>query len=86
MRAYEVFDEMRKRKLTTSLRSWSEEWLERAHNFGTTHQSEPLPPDAAIGLRSRLIEAGHHDLAAKVLLSILGEHQHPRSSRSVVPK
>jgi hypothetical protein len=78
MRAYEVFAEMRDRNLTASLRSWSQEWLDRAQNFGATHQSEPLPADTAITLRRRLIEAGHHDLAAKVLLTMLGEYEKPR--------
>jgi len=78
MRAYEVFNEMRNRNLTTSLRAWSQEWLDRAQNFGATHQSEPLPPDTAIRLRRRLVEAGHHDLAAMVLLSMLGEYEKPR--------
>jgi hypothetical protein len=78
MRAYEVFAEMRDRNLTASLRSWSQEWLDRAQNFGATHQSEPLPPETAITLRCRLIEAGHHDLAAKVLLTMLGEYEKPR--------
>ena len=78
MRAYDVYNEMRDRNLTTSLRAWSQEWLDRAQNFGATHQSQPLPPETAILLRHRLIEAGHHDLAASVLLSMLGDREQPR--------
>ena len=78
MNAYEIFEEMQYRNLTTSMRSWSQEWLERAQNFGATHRSEPLPPATAIRLRRRLIEEGHHDLAAKVLLTMLGELERPR--------
>ena len=78
METYAIFLEMKCRNLTSSMRSWSEEWLGRAQNFAATHQSEPLPPDTAIKLRRRLIEAGHPDLAAKVLLSMLGELPAPR--------
>lgn len=78
MNVYEIFEEMQFRNLTTSMRSWSREWLNRAQNFGATHRSQPLPPEAAIRLRRRLIEEGHHDLAAKILLSMLGELERPR--------
>lgn len=83
MRAEEVFSEMRNRNLTTSLRAWSEEWCQRAPNFGATHREKSLPPQVAITLRRRLIEAGHPDLAAKVLLDLLGELEpQPRRTRS----
>ena len=49
-----------------------------SHNFATTHRSEPLPAEVAIGLRRRLVEHGHPDLAAKVLLALLGELDQPR--------
>jgi hypothetical protein len=78
MRAYEVFGAMRDRNLTTSLRSWSKNWLGRAQNFGVTHQSESLPPETALRLRQRLIAAGHHDLGATILLCLLDEFEAPR--------
>ena len=78
MRAYEVFEEMRNRNLTESLRSWSSDWLGHAQNFGTTHRSEPLPPATAIRLRRRLIEANHHDLAASILLGMIELEEPPR--------
>jgi hypothetical protein len=78
MRAYEVFEAMRDRNLTTSLRSWSKECLGRAQNFGVTHQSDPLPPETALRLRHRLVAAGHHDLGATILISLLDEFEEPR--------
>jgi hypothetical protein len=78
MEAFTIFTEMKNRKLTTSLRSWSQEWLDRAQNFGATHQFKPLPPETAILLRRRLVEAGHHDLAAMVLLAMLNSDEKPR--------
>jgi hypothetical protein len=79
MRAYEVFSAMRDRNLTTSLRSWSKDWLGRAQNFGVTHQSESLPPETSIVLRHRLVESGNHDLAAMVLLAMLEDYEEPRA-------
>jgi len=78
MRAYEVFEAMKDRNLTTSLRSWSKDWLGHSQNFGVTHQSEPLPPETSIVLRRRLVDSGHHDLAAMVLLSMLDDFEVPR--------
>ena len=75
MRAYEVFEAMRDRNLTTSLRSWSKDWLGRAQNFATVNQSDPLPPETSIVLRRRLVDSGHHDLAAMVLLSMLDDFE-----------
>jgi hypothetical protein len=77
MRAYEVFEAMRDRNLTTSLRSWSKDWLGRAQNFATVNQSDPLPPETSIVLRRRLVDSGHHDLAAMVLLSMLDDFEVP---------
>ena len=81
MRAYEVFEEMRNRNLTESLRSWSSDWLGHAQNFATTHRSEPLPPATALRLRRRLILAGHHDLAASILLGMIELEDSPQPSR-----
>lgn len=78
MRAYEIYEEMRQRNLTTSMRSWSQQWLSRSQNYCATHGSEPLPAETAIELRRRLIAEGHPDLAAKVLLAALGELDQPR--------
>jgi hypothetical protein len=68
-----IYNEMVSRNLTTSMRAWSEEWAGRSHNFATTHWEKPLPPETALYLRKRLIEAGHPDLAAVLLLSLIGE-------------
>ena len=81
MRAYEIYTEMLDRNLTQSLRSWSSVWLGHAPNFATMHQSKPLPAATALRLRRRLVEAGHHDLAARVLLAILGEAELPGRGR-----
>ena len=72
----ELYNEMFERDLTDSMRSWSEQWAGRCHNFATTCWEKPLPAETAIYLRKRLIEEGHPDLAAKVLLALLGEEQH----------
>ena len=77
MRAYEVFEAMKDRNLTTSLRSWSKDWLGRAQNFATVNRSDPLPPETSIVLRRRLVDSGHHDLAAMVLLSMLEDFEVP---------
>ena len=77
MRAYEVFEAMRDRNLTTSLRSWSKEWLGHSQNFATVNQADPLPPETSIVLRRRLVDSGHHDLAAMVLLSMLDDFEVP---------
>lgn len=69
-----IYEEMRARDLTTSRRAWSEHWLGRSHNFASIHWSHPLPPDALLHLRARLLAEGHHDLAAKLLLVLLGEY------------
>jgi hypothetical protein len=72
----DIYNEMVDRELTCSMRSWSENWAGRSHTFATTCWDKPLPADTAIYLRKRLLEAGHPDLAAKVLLALLGEEQH----------
>ena len=72
----DLYIEMFERDLTDSMRSWSEEWAGRCHNFATTCWEKPLPAEAAIYLRKKLIEKGHPDLAAKVLLALLGEERH----------
>lgn len=78
MNIYSIFQEMKRRHLVESMRGLSQHWLGRAQNFAATHQSEPLPPETAIRLRRHLMAAGHPDLAAMVLLSILGELDDPR--------
>lgn len=80
MNIYSIFHEMKRRNLVDSMRGLSQHWLGRAQNFVATHQSEPLPPDAAIRLRRQLLEAGHPDLAAIVLLAMLGDIDFPRWS------
>lgn len=62
---------MFERKLCESMRSWSRDWAGRSHNFATIHWERPLPVEAAIHLRRRLLAEGHPDLAAKVLLAML---------------
>ena len=56
------------------MRSFSENWLGRSHNFASLHWYDQLPADTLIHLRAKLLEEGHPDLAAKVLLVLLGEH------------
>ena len=72
----EIYNEMFERELTNSMRSWSETWAGRSHNWASTCWEMPLPAETAIHLRKRLLEAGYPDLAAKVLLALLGEEQH----------
>lgn len=74
----ELYNEMVERELTDSMRSWSEYWAGRSHNFATTCWDKPLPAETAIYLRRRLLAEGHPDLAAKVLLALLGEEQDAR--------
>lgn len=76
----DIYDEMVERNLTASMRQWSEEWLGRSHNFASINRTHPLPAGCMVELRKRLIAEGHHDLAAKILLALLGEL--PPSKRS----
>lgn len=76
----DIYNEMAARNLTVSMRQWSEEWLGRSHNFASINRAQPLPAGCMVQLRKRLIDEGHHDLAAKVLLALLGEL--PASKRS----
>lgn len=68
-----IYNEMLNRNLTTSMRSWSEEWAGRSHNFATTHWEKPLPPETSLRMRRKLIAEGHHDLAALLLISLLND-------------
>jgi hypothetical protein len=68
-----LYNEMEKRGLTTSMRSWSEEWAGRSHNFASTHWSKDLPPEALLRVRSRLVKLGYPDLAATLLLALIGD-------------
>jgi hypothetical protein len=72
----EIYNEMFERDLTNSMRNWSEAWAGRCHNWASTCWEKPLPAETAIHLRKRLLEEGHPDLAAKVLLALLGEDEH----------
>ena len=76
MNTGEIFETMAYRSLTNSLRGFSENWLGRSHNFASIHWNDQLPADTLIHLRARLLEEGHPDLAAKVLLALLGEAPH----------
>ena len=78
-----IYNEMVARNLTASMRSWSEDWAGRSHNFASTHWARPLPPETALYLRKRLIEAGHPDLAAALLLSLIGELPSWQPARAV---
>jgi hypothetical protein len=69
----DIYNEMFERDLTDSMRSWSEHWAGRSHNFATTYWEKLLPAETAIHLRKRLLAEGQPDLAAKVLLALLGE-------------
>jgi hypothetical protein len=69
----DIYNEMFERDLTDSMRSWSERWAGRSHNFATTCWARPLPVETAIHLRKRLLAEGYPDLAAKVLLALLDE-------------
>lgn len=69
----EIYNEMLERDLTRSMRNWSEQWAGRSHNFATTCWERPIPTDTAIYLRRKLLAEGHPDLAAKVLLALLGD-------------
>jgi hypothetical protein len=77
-----IYHEMIAKGLTHSMRSWSEEWLGRAHNFATLNWSRPLPPETLLHLRKRLLEDGHPDLAAKLLLVLLGEFPSAKATRA----
>ncbi len=76
MNTSDIFTEMFERQLTESMRSWSQDWAGRSHNFATTHWERPLPVETAIHLRKRLLAEGHPDLAAKVLLAMLEADGH----------
>ena len=81
MKTDELYEEMLARNLTNSLRSFSCDWLGKAQNFATLHRSRPLPADILVHVRKRLIEEGHPDLAAKLLLALLGDRLCGRSRR-----
>ena len=68
-----IYNEMFERNLTTSMRSWSEEWAGRSHNFATTNWNKPLPPETIIYIRKKLMIEGYHDLAAMLLVGLLGD-------------
>ena len=72
----DIYIEMYERGLAGSMRSWSEQWAGRSHNFATTFWEQPIPAETAIHLRRKLLDQGHPDLAAKVLLALLGEEVH----------
>lgn len=74
MTTNEIYHQMRSRGLTASLRHFSAHWLGRSHNFASIRCSEPLPPEALLHLRARLIAEGHHDLGASLLLVLLGDY------------
>lgn len=71
MKIADIYTEMYRRELTESMRSWSQDWAGRSHNFASTNWELPLPADTAIRLRKRLLMEGHPDLAARVLLAML---------------
>jgi hypothetical protein len=73
MNTAEIYMEMYRRDLTDSMRNWSQDWAGRSHNFASTNWEQPLPAETAIRLRKRLLLEGHPDLAAKVLLAMLGD-------------
>ena len=74
MNTGDIFLEMHARGLTESMRSFSEAWLARSHNFTSINWDNPLPADTLIHLRAGLLAEGHPDLAAKMLLVLLREY------------
>lgn len=68
-----LFWEMHDLGLTTSMRSWSEQWLHKSHNFASINWDRPLPPAVLLTLRRNLIQRGAHELAARVLVALLEE-------------
>lgn len=68
-----LYNEMAERGLTTSMRSWSEDWAGRSHNFASTHWAKDLPPETLVRIRRRLVKSGHPDLAATLLLALIGD-------------
>jgi hypothetical protein len=77
MNTGEIFLEMHARGLTESMRSFSETWLGRSHNFTSINWDNPLAADTLLHLRASLLDEGYPDLAAKMLLVLLGEHTAP---------
>lgn len=73
MNTDQIFEEMCRRDLTSSLRHFSSQWLGKSQNFATINRGRDLPADVLVRLRKQLIAAGHHDLAARVLMTLLAE-------------
>jgi hypothetical protein len=67
MNTGDTFTLFHSRGLTESMRSFSETWLGRSHNFTSINWDNPLPADTLIHLRASLLDEGYPDLAAKRL-------------------
>ena len=68
-----LYNEMFARGLTESMRSWSEDWAGRSHNFASTNWSKDVPPETLVRIRARLIASGYPDLGATLLLALIGD-------------
>lgn len=69
----ELYNHMVERELTHSMRSWSEDWAGRSHNYCSTNWDRPLPADIGIRLHRLLLVEGQPDLAARLLISLLDD-------------
>ncbi|PIB93104.1 hypothetical protein [Caulobacter sp. FWC2] len=72
----ELYNYMLERELTQSMRSWSEDWAGKSHNFCSTNWHRPLPADIAVRLHRMLLTEGQPDLAARLLVSLLDDTAH----------
>jgi len=72
----ELYNHMRERELTQSMRSWSEDWAGRSHNYCSMNWDRPLPADIGIRLHRMLLVEGQPDLAARLLVSLLDGTPH----------
>lgn len=77
MRNYEIYEMMKAKHLTTSMRGWSRAWCGRSQNYCATFRDYPLSPEIGVRIWRGLIRHDEFELAAIVLFAILGKASHP---------
>jgi hypothetical protein len=67
-----IFEEMRARGMVRSGRAFSRDWLDRAPNYTCAVGFDRLAPGALLHLHRRLLTAGEADLAARLMVHLIG--------------
>ena len=78
-----IYEALKARHLTGSLRHFSTNWCGRASNYASDRGDDTMSPETALELLRRLMTAGQRDLAQQVLTSLIrgsavgsGAHHH----------